>query len=52
MAGRPQKDYKALNIKLDSKLYEKLESYCEQSKRTKTAVVELALEQYLKENSK
>lgn len=45
--ARPKKDNKALNIKLDTKLYEKLELHCEKEKRTKTSVIELALEEYL-----
>lgn len=49
--SRPSKDSKALNIKLDSSLYEKLEKHCNKVKRTKTAVVELALEEYLKKKN-
>lgn len=50
--SRPSKDSKALNIKLDSLLYEKLEEHCNKVKRTKTAVVELALEEYLNKKCK
>ncbi|WP_303395276.1 ribbon-helix-helix protein, CopG family [Amedibacillus dolichus] len=50
--ARPKKDNKALNIKLDAKLYEELERYCDKTKRTKTSVIELALEEYLKNNNK
>lgn len=50
--SRPNKDSKALNIKLDSSLYEKLEEHCNKVKRTKTAVVELALEEYLNKKCK
>lgn len=50
--SRPTKDSKALNIKLDSSLYDKLEEHCQKVKRTKTAVVELALEEYLKKHKK
>lgn len=50
--GRPSKDSKALNIKLDSSLYDKLEEHYQKVKRTKTAVVELALEEYLKKHKK
>lgn len=45
---RQKKDNKALNIKIDSKLYNHLEKYCEKTRLTKTALVELALEDYLK----
>lgn len=46
--SRPSKDSKALNIKIDSKLYQQLEQYSKDSRLTKTAIVELALEEYLK----
>lgn len=46
--SRQKKDNKALNIKIDSKLYKDLEKYCEKTRLTKTALVELALEDYLK----
>ena len=46
--SRPSKDSKALNIKIDSKLYQQLEQYSKESRLTKTAIVELALEEYLK----
>ena len=45
---RPTKDSKSLNIKIDTGLYKQLEQYSNDSKRTKTAIVELALEEYLK----
>lgn len=47
MSGRPKKESKALNIKLDAKLYEKLENCRKSTKRTKTAIIEIALELYL-----
>lgn len=47
MSGRPKKESKALNIKLDAKLYEKLEKCSKCTKRTKTAIIEIALEVYL-----
>lgn len=47
--SRQKKDSKALNIMLDAKLYEKLEAVSEKERRTKTAIVELSLEKYLKE---
>lgn len=43
-----KKDYKALNIKLEANIYKQLEKYAESSRLTKTAIVELALEDYLK----
>lgn len=45
---RPKKDSKVLNINLNSDLYKKLEELSISSKLTKTAIVELALEEYLK----
>lgn len=45
---RPTKDSKSLNIKIDTELYKQLEQYSNKSKLTKTAIVELALEKYLK----
>lgn len=49
---RPTKDSKSLNIKIDTGLYKQLEQYSNDSKRTKTAIVELALEEYLKKHNK
>ncbi|MBM6810632.1 hypothetical protein H5983_06085 [Faecalitalea cylindroides] len=49
---RPKKDSKALNVMIDNKIYQLLEQYSSDSKLTKTAVVELALEEYLKKNTK
>ena len=46
--SRPSKDSKALNIKIDTELYKQLEQYSKDSRLTKTAIVELALEEYLK----
>lgn len=46
--SRPTKDSKALNIKIDTELYKQLEQYSKESRLTKTAIVELALEEYLK----
>lgn len=50
--AKQNKDWKALNIKLDRTVYEQLEEYCKESRRTKTAVVELALEEYFKNKRK
>lgn len=47
---RPQKDSKALNIKISSSLYAQMEQYSIESKLTKTAIVELALEKYFSES--
>lgn len=47
---RPKKDSKTLNIKIDSELYKKLEQTSISTKLTKTAIVELALEEYLKKH--
>ena len=49
---RPKKDSKILNIKLDSKIYDELAKYCDKTKLTKTAAVELAIEEYLKKSNK
>lgn len=49
---RPKKDSKNLNIKIDSSLYKKLEELSTTTKLTKTAIVELALEEYLKKHHK
>ena len=45
---RPKKDSKNINANIDSKIYEKMIEYAKKSKLTKTAVLELALEEYLK----
>ncbi|WP_281772136.1 hypothetical protein [Faecalitalea cylindroides] len=50
--SRPRKDSKALNIKIDTELYKQLEQYSNDSRLTKTAIVELALEKYLKNHKK
>ncbi|MBM6807526.1 hypothetical protein [Faecalicoccus pleomorphus] len=49
--SRPKRDTKALNIKIESNLYEQLEEYSISSKLTKTAIVEFALEKYLKQQN-
>lgn len=48
--SRPKKDYCVINLKLDSNINKELIKYCERTRHTKTAVIELALEQYLKAN--
>ena len=45
---RPKQDSKIIYANIDSKIYEKMIEYTEKSKLTKTAVLELALEEYLK----
>ena len=50
--SRPSKDSKALNIKIDTELYKQLEKYSTDTRLTKTAIVELALEEYLKKKCK
>ena len=45
--ARKQKDGEFLNVKLSRDVYEALEKYAESSKLSKTAVVEIALEQFL-----
>lgn len=40
---RAKKDYKALNIKIESTIYERLENYAEEKGRTKTKAVERLL---------
>lgn len=41
-----------VSVKLDANINKDLIKYCEKTKHTKTAVIELALEQYLKMNKK
>ena len=50
--SKVKKDFKPLNIKLNAEIYKNLEKYAESSRLTKTAIVELALEQYLKDKNK
>ena len=49
--SRPKRHTKPLNIKIESNLYEQLEEYSISSKLTKTAIVEFALEKYLKQQN-
>lgn len=46
--SRPKKDYCFVSIKMDSQIHSNLEQYCEKTRLTKTAVIELALLEYLK----
>lgn len=48
--SRPQKNYNMISIKLDADINKELVKYCKKNRYTKTAVIELALEQYLKLN--
>lgn len=47
--GRPVKQHKAVNLKMEIVLYDRLSQYCEKSGLTKTKVLEKALEAYLNE---
>ena len=53
MMPKPKKNGKALNIILEAELYNRLEELSNKTRLTKTAIVELSLEKYLKkqENS-
>ncbi|WP_295567570.1 RepB family protein [uncultured Holdemanella sp.] len=46
---KPKKDWKALNIKIQSEVYEALEKYCEDTGQSKTVVVEYILSKAFKE---
>lgn len=46
---KPKKNGKALNIILEAELYNQLEELSNKTRLTKTAIVELSLEKYLKE---
>lgn len=48
--SRPKKDYCMVSVKLDADINKYLVKYCEETRHTKTAVIELALEQYFKKN--
>ena len=50
--SRPKKDYCMVSVKLDADINKNLVKYCEETRHTKTAVIELALEQYFKKNKK
>lgn len=50
--GRPKKDAKILNIKLDTSIYNRLESYCNDLGQTKTTAVERILKQHFDEYDK
>lgn len=44
---RAKKDGKFLNCYVDKEILEKLEQYCEKTSIPKTAIVEMALKEYL-----
>ena len=44
--SRTKKDAKILNIKLDRKIHEQLEQFCDESGMTKTIAVEKILQHY------
>ena len=47
---RDKKDARNFACKLDRKVFEKLEEFCELSGQNKTMVVERAVQKYLEEN--
>lgn len=47
--AKQNKDWKALNIKLDKTIYEQLEKYCEETGLSKTVAVERILSKAFKE---
>ncbi len=46
---KPKKDWKALNIKIQSEVYKELEKYCEETGLSKTVAVERILSKAFKE---
>lgn len=46
---KPREDWKALNIKIQSSVYEQLEKYCEETGLSKTVAVERILSKAFKE---
>ena len=46
---RVKKDAKMLNMKLDRKIHEQLERFCDETGMSKTAATEKIMEQFLKE---
>lgn len=49
---KPRKDWKALNIKIQSSVYNELEKYCEETGLSKTVAVERILNKAFKEYGK
>lgn len=50
--AKQNKDWKALNIKLDRTVYEQLEKFCEETGLSKTVAVERILGKAFKEHEK
>lgn len=50
--AKQNKDWKALNIKLDRNVYEQLEKYCEETGLSKTVAVERILSKAFDEHAK
>ena len=48
--SREKKDARNFTCKFDSKIFAKLEEYCQLSGQSKTLVVECAVKKYLNEN--
>ncbi len=48
--ARQKKDYRVLNINLDSTIYDKLDNFTKKTGLPKTAAVERILEQFFKKN--
>ncbi len=49
---RPKKDGKYLNLRIRSDIYDRFESFCENTGRIKTTALEMILTQYLDEYDK
>lgn len=49
MARPKVKDSKAMTVRLDSELFERLNKYCEKSGQTKTTAVERALAMFIED---
>ncbi len=47
--ARPRKDYKPLNVKLDSEIMVRFEQYCDTMGQTKTTALERILAHYMDE---
>lgn len=49
---RPKKDNKAMSIRIDRTVFDRLEAYCEASGQSKTLAIERALSMYMDEYDK
>lgn len=47
--ARPRKDYKILSCRIERKVYEKLDKFCEQSGQSKTVAIERILDKYFQD---